>query len=60
MLGLVNDPIWKEVFFYVSAVQHMDDFAKGIVETRRLVFYVTATLFFLFLTSRMLEEKKWR
>ena len=38
----------------------MDDFAKGIVETRRLVFYVTTTLFFLFLTSRMLDEKKWR
>jgi gliding motility-associated transport system permease protein len=58
--GLVNDPTWKEVFSYVSAVQHMDDFAKGIVETRRLVFYVTTTLFFLFLTSRMLDEKKWR
>jgi gliding motility-associated transport system permease protein len=58
--GLVNDPAWKEVFSYVSVVEHMDDFAKGIVDTRRVVFYVTTTLLFLFLTSRMLEEKKWR
>jgi gliding motility-associated transport system permease protein len=58
--GLVNDPAWKEVFSYVSVVEHMDDFAKGIVDTRRVAFYVTTTLLFLFLTSRMLEEKKWR
>jgi ABC-2 type transport system permease protein len=58
--GLVNDPALKEVLSYVSVVEHMDDFAKGIVDTRRLVFYPTVTLWFLFATSRMLAEKKWR
>jgi hypothetical protein len=38
----------------------MEDFAKGIVDTRRLVFYASASWFFLFLASRALEDKKWR
>jgi hypothetical protein len=38
----------------------MDEFSKGIVDTRRLVFYLSATLFFLWVASRTLEDKKWR
>ena len=40
--------------------QHMDDFAKGIVDTRRLVYYASGAGFFLFLTTRALAAKKWR
>jgi ABC-2 type transport system permease protein len=58
--GLVNDPGIKETLSYVSVVEHMDEFARGIVDTRRLVFYLTVTGFFLFLTSRALADKKWR
>jgi hypothetical protein len=31
-----------------------------VVETRRLVYYTSATLFFLFAAARTLEAKKWR
>lgn len=50
----------KQVFSYLSLGDHIDEFSRGIVDTRRLVFYVSATLFFLFLASRALEDKKWR
>ena len=50
----------KQVFSYLSLGEHLDEFSRGIVDTRRLVFYVSATLFFLFLASRALEDKKWR
>jgi len=39
---------------------HMDEFARGVVDSRRLVYYLSATLFFLFLTTRALEARKWR
>lgn len=58
--SLVNDPALKEVFGYLDLWQHMDDFAKGIVETRRLVYYASTTALFLFLSARALELKKWR
>lgn len=58
--NLVNDPGLQEVFSYVSVAEHMEDFSRGIVDTRRLVFYLSTTLFFLWFASRALEDKKWR
>ena len=57
---LANGQAWKNAFSYLDLGGHMDEFAKGIVDTRRLVYYVSTTLFFLFLTSRALEDRKWR
>jgi ABC-2 type transport system permease protein len=58
--GMVNDDAAKQLFGYVSLPQHMDDFSRGIVETRHLVYHVSATAFFLFLASRALAARKWR
>ncbi len=58
--NLVNGETAKKVFGYVNLWQHMDDFAKGIVDTRRLVYYASGAAFFLFLTTRALAAKKWR
>ena len=58
--NLVNNEAVREAFGYLNLWNHMDEFAKGIVDTRRLVYYLSGTLFFLFLTSRALEDRKWR
>lgn len=58
--NLANNDTMKQVFGYVDLWSHMTDFAKGIVDTRRLVYYLSAIAFFLFLTSRALEDRKWR
>jgi ABC-2 type transport system permease protein len=60
LTNLVNDPKLKDLFAHLSIAEHMDEFSKGIVDTRRLVFYLSATLFFLWVASRTLEDKKWR
>jgi ABC-2 type transport system permease protein len=57
---LVNSDTAKQAFSYLDLGSHIDEFSRGIVDTRRLVFYVSTTLFFLFLASRALEDKKWR
>ena len=57
---LVSNDVAKKALGYVSIWSHIDEFADGIVDTRRLVFYLSGTLFFLFLASRALEDKKWR
>ena len=58
--NLFSNETAKKVFGYLNLWDHMDELAKGIVDSRRLVYYVSATLFFLFLTSRALEDRKWR
>jgi len=57
---MVNNDAAKKALGYVSLWNHIDEFASGIVDTRRLVFYLSGTLFFLFLAARALEDKKWR
>jgi len=58
--GLVHTPWMQQALSYVSVLEHMDELARGVVDTRRLVFYATGTLFFLFAASRALEDRKWR
>ena len=57
---LVNGEVAREVLGYVNLIQHMEDFGKGIVDTRPLVYYSSGVVFFLFLTSRTLAANKWR
>ena len=57
---MVNNESLRQVLSYLNLIQHMEDFSKGIVDTRRLVYYLSGTVFFLFLTSRALAANKWR
>lgn len=58
--SLANSPLLKEVFGYLDIWRHMDEFSKGIVDSRRLVYYFSVSGFLLFLAARSLELKKWR
>lgn len=58
--GLVTSEPLRELLSYVSVLDHMDDFSRGIVDTRRLVFYVSSILFFLYASAQALADRKWR
>jgi ABC-2 type transport system permease protein len=58
--SLVTNETLKQALSYMNLLDHMDDFGKGIVDSRRLVYYLSTVALFLFLTSRALEAKKWR
>jgi ABC-2 type transport system permease protein len=45
---------------YISVIQHMRDFARGVVDTRPVVFYVSGTVLFLFLTLKAVESRRWK
>jgi ABC-2 type transport system permease protein len=51
---------WASVVNYLSIVTHFDNFSKGLVETKDIVFYVSMIFFALFLTSRSMESLRWR
>lgn len=58
--NLLNAGALQDAFTYLDLWQHMGDFGKGIVDTRPLVYYLSATVLFLFLAGRALETRKWR
>lgn len=49
-----------QTFQHVAMVDHMQDFARGIVDTRQVAFYVTTSFFFLFLTYRVVQSRRWK
>jgi ABC-2 type transport system permease protein len=44
----------------LSFFEQMHDFARGVIDTRPVVLYLTLTLFFLFLTLRVVESRRWK
>ena len=48
-----------EVCAHVSIWAHMNDFASGIVDSRRLVFYGTMIVLPLFVTTRAVDAWRW-
>jgi ABC-2 type transport system permease protein len=51
---------WSAVINYLSIVTHFDNFSKGVIETKDLIFYLSMIFFPLFLTSRSMESLRWR
>ena len=58
--ALFNNETIKQALGFMNVWNHIEEFSTGIVDSRRLVFYLSGTFFFLFLASRALEDKKWR
>lgn len=57
---LVNGELLQNIFGYVNLLGHMDELSKGIVDSRRIVFYLSSVVLLLFLSARVLESRKWR
>jgi ABC-2 type transport system permease protein len=53
-------PTWRWILMTVNVPAYFDDFTKGILDTRSLVFFVSTTALFLFLATKVLESKRWR
>jgi ABC-2 type transport system permease protein len=52
---------WRtQLLSYFGLFGQMNDFARGVVDTHTLIFYVSLTLFFLFLTLRVVESRRWK
>lgn len=45
---------------YISIVTHFENFSKGVIETKDVVFYLSMIFFGLFITSRAMESLRWR
>ena len=56
--NLATDPARREMLGYFNLWEHMDEFTKGVVDTRRLVYCLSGTAVFLFLTVVSVSTKK--
>jgi ABC-2 type transport system permease protein len=53
-------PLLRQISEPFSPILHMLDFARGLVDTRPLVLYLSGTWLMLTTTTRVLESRRWR
>jgi len=61
--ALVTQPptlLISKIYGYIAMTQHLEQFARGVVDTRVLVYYLSLTVLFLFLTCKVVESRRWR
>ena len=59
-IGSFSGPTVNELTNYLSIVGHFDDFAKGVVDTTHLIYYLSFITFGLFLTAKSVDSERWR
>jgi len=53
-------PMMSQVLSYLSITEHFDDFGKGIIDSKHLVYYLSFIAFGLFLTIKSVDSERWR
>ena len=57
---MTSSSLLRDALSHMNLWTQMDDFAKGIVDTRHVVYQLSVGILFLFLAAKSLEVKKWR
>ena len=55
-----SGPWTRAILTHLSIIDHFDDFARGIIDTKHLVYYLSFITFGLFLTAKSVDSERWR
>jgi ABC-2 type transport system permease protein len=58
--GEYSGPTTRDLLNYLSITQHFDDFARGVIDTKDVVYYLSFITFGLFLTAKSVDSERWR
>jgi len=59
-IGTFFGPTTQAVLQYLSLTGHFDDFAKGIIDTKHVIYYLSFMISGLFLTAKSVDSERWR
>jgi ABC-2 type transport system permease protein len=53
-------PTGRTILSFLSITEHLDDFTKGVIDTKHIVYYLSFITFGLFLTAKSVDSERWR
>ena len=59
-IGSFSGPTVDQLTQYLSIIDHLDDFSKGVLDTKHLIYYLSFITFGLFLTAKSVDSERWR
>lgn len=54
------DSVTRKILYHLHIFSHFISFCKGVLPLNGIVFFVSGALFFLYLTVKVLESRRWR
>ena len=59
-VGSLVSGVAADVLNGLSLNAHVTDFTRGVIDTANVVYFLSITAVFLFLTIRSMETRRWR
>jgi ABC-2 type transport system permease protein len=59
-IGTFVGPTAQAVLTHLSITDHFDDFSRGVIDTKHLIYYVSFISLGLFLTAKSVDSERWR
>ncbi|HIN12158.1 MAG TPA: ABC transporter [Acidobacteria bacterium] len=58
-MGDASGTMTQSVLAYLSILEHLDDFSKGVIDTTHVTYYVSFITLGLFLTAKSMDMARW-
>jgi len=55
-----DQSVISKMLSYLSVVSHFESFARGVIDSKDVIYYVSMIVLGLFLTARSMESLRWR
>jgi ABC-2 type transport system permease protein len=59
-IGSFVGPTAQTILSQLSITDHFDDFSRGVIDTKHVIYYLSFISFGLFLTAKAVESERWR
>jgi len=63
VIGWISSTVGSQagkVFSFISLLEHFEDFSKGILDSKHVVYYLSFSVFWLFVAIKMVQSSKWK
>jgi ABC-2 type transport system permease protein len=63
IIGWASDMAWawlQPILQFLSITWHFEDFSKGVIDTKHVIYYLSFITFWLFLTLKSVDSERWR
>lgn len=59
LTSMISNPALSKILLWISPFDRFNDFALGVLNFEPIIYYISMTVIFLFMTVRVFERKRW-
>ena len=56
---MFTPPFMASLVQYIAIDYHLNNISRGVIDSRNIIYFISLIIFFLFMTIRNVESRKW-